>query len=67
MMINNATLVADHSVQHDASGVGHCWRDAGDLPADIAEELACWIIEDEPNPGDEYTASNGQTYRLPPE
>ena len=67
MMIDNAILVADHGVEHDASGVGHCWRDADNLPADIAAELACWIIEDEPQPGAEYQASNGQMYRLPPE
>ncbi len=64
-MDDNATLVAEHGVQHDESGVGHCWRPAGDLPANIAEEVACWIIEDDPNPGDEYRATNGQTYRLP--
>mgnify|MGYP000091144097 CR=1 FL=1 len=62
----NAQIAADHEVEHDGSGVGHDWRPAGDLPADIAEEIACWIIEDEPQAGDEYQATNGETYRLPP-
>ncbi len=60
------TIIADREVQWDKSGVGHCWVDAANQPADIAEEIACWIIEDEPEAGDEYTATNGQTYRLPP-
>ena len=66
-MTTTYNQIADHDVEHDASGVGHCWQTAIDLPADIEEEVACWIIEDEPKPGDEYTATNGQTYRLPPE
>ena len=62
---NEDNLVAEYNVEHDESGVGHCWRSAGELPANIAEEVTCWIIEDQPEPGDEYHATNGQTYRLP--
>lgn len=62
----DATLVENHGVEYDQSGVGHCWRSAGDLPASIAEEIACWIIEDEPEPGDEFRSENGGMYRLPP-
>jgi len=59
-------LCTENGIQHDNSGAGHNWRLARNLPANIAEELACWIIEDEPEPGDEYQASNGLAYRLPP-
>ena len=61
-------IITGHAVQHDASGVGHAWWtiDASDLPISIAEEIASWIIEDEPEAGAEYTATNGQHYRLPP-
>ena len=59
--------IADHDIEHDASGVGHNWRPAGNLPADIAEEISCWIAEGEPSSGDKYTAGNGQAYRLPPD
>lgn len=57
-------LIADHDIQHDNSGQGHNWQPVGDdLPADIAEEIATWIIEDQPESGDEYWASNGQSYQ----
>ncbi len=64
--MNDNEIVTNHGVEHDSSGVGHDWRPAIDEPADIEEEIACWIIEDEPKPGDEYTATNGLVYRLPP-
>jgi len=65
--MNARTIIANYCVLHDPSGQGHAWRlvDAENISADIAEELACWIIEDEPREGDEYTASNGQHYCLP--
>lgn len=53
--------------EHDASGgQGHCWNTviAEDHPANIIEELECWRIEEDPSAGDEYTATNGQSYRL---
>jgi hypothetical protein len=61
-------IINGHRVQHDPSGVGHAWRTipANDLPASIAEEIACWIIEDEPEDGAEIIASNGLHYRVPP-
>ena len=44
------------------------WKTASpfDDEPDIEEEIACWILEDEPKPGNEYRATNGQNYRLPP-
>jgi hypothetical protein len=61
-------IITGHNVQEDPSGVGHAWQsiDLRDFPASIAEEIACWIIEDEPEPGAEMTASNGQHYRTAP-
>ncbi len=55
-------------IQYDNSGVGHNWRDIeiSDLLENIAEEIDCWIIEDKPAGGDEYTATNGHHYRLRP-
>ncbi len=66
-------IVAGYGVQVDPSGVGHAWHpvDTADVSVDIAEEIACWIIEagpeSEPEPREEMTASNGQHYRMPPE
>ena len=62
-------IIRGHNVQHDPSGVGHAWQciAAEDLPASIAEEIAAWIIEDEPEAGAEMIGSNGQHYRVPPE
>lgn len=62
-------MLIGHGVQHDESGVGHAWHavEGDDVPASIEEEIAAWIIEDDPDAGDEYTGTNGQTYRLPPE
>jgi len=66
--MNATEIITNHKVQHDPSGVGHAWRAvvADDVPANIAEEIACWIIEEEPESGDEFTAMNGLHYRLPP-
>lgn len=67
--MNANEIIDGHGVQHDPSGVGHSWGPvaAADMPANIAEEIACWIIEEDPEAGAEMTGSNGQHYRLPPE
>jgi len=59
-------IIKENRVEVDRSGVGHAWRLAINLPAGIAEEIAAWIIEDQPAPGDEMAAGNGYRYRLPP-
>lgn len=53
------------TIQHDNSGVGHNWRtiDADDLPANIAEEIACEIIDGKQETCSNYVATNGQHYR----
>lgn len=65
--MNALEIVLGHCVQHDPSGQGHAWQsvDGDGLSPDTAEELAAWIVEDEPLPGDECIAGNGQHYRLP--
>jgi hypothetical protein len=64
----NAIDLSDIGVQIDLSGVGHCWRSlARDIiSADVAEELAAWILDDNATAGDEYTASSGQKFRIHP-
>ena len=69
-MMNDVTAkgpVESHGVQQDRSGVGHAWATIliEDIPLNIAEEIATWIIEEDPEPGDEMVGSNGQHYRLP--
>ena len=52
-------------IQHDASGVGHCWRDidAADIPADIREEICAEIIDGRKSSCRCYVATNGLHYR----
>lgn len=52
------------TIQHDASGQGHCWRDiaAEDVPANIQEEIAGEIVDGGLESG-EMVASNGLHYR----
>ena len=57
-------------VQRDESGVGHCWSEI-DIDANPTEggqdgELAAWLSEEKPGPGDTYVATNGMTYRIKP-
>ena len=61
-------IIRGHRVQYDASGVGHAWSavDADNMPGSIMEEIAAWIIEEDPDPGVEMVGSNGQHYRIPP-
>ena len=66
-LISPATaLFAEHHVQRDLSGQGHCWKNVSpeDISADVTEEIFCWITEDDPAAGDEYTGSNGLHYRV---
>jgi hypothetical protein len=67
MKMDTNKIITGRHVQHDPSGVGHAWQplDAEDCP--VAEDIACWIIERDPEPGAEMTGSDGQHYRLPPE
>lgn len=59
------TLVCDHQIQHDRSGVGHCWRniDRDDLPSSIVEEIEGEIIDGGKDECDDFRASDGQHYR----
>jgi hypothetical protein len=51
-------------VQHDRSGVGHCWEAIDeDEPASIREEIAAEILDGGNESCDDYIASNGQHYR----
>lgn len=58
------TLVCGTQVQEDMSGVGHCWRNvaAGDIPANIREEIEGEIIDGGRDTG-EIVGSNGINYR----
>ena len=51
--------------QVDRSGVGHNWRtiEAGDLPANVAEEIDWEIVENGKLECDDYVATNGLHYR----
>jgi len=66
--MNANDIITGHRIQEDPSGVGYAWQtiDLDYFPGSIAEEIAAWIIEDDPDPGDEMTGTNGQHYRLPP-
>lgn len=57
--------VLGRTIQIDDSGVGHCWRDAlaGDVPANIVEEIEAEIIDGSQDECDDYVASNGCHYR----
>lgn len=54
------------TVQHDRSGVGHCWEPAYlDQPgmADVREEIAAEITAGGREHCECYVAGNGQRYR----
>jgi len=59
------TTICGITIDHDNSNVGHNWRtiNASDIPADICEEIAAEIIDGKKNHCDQYTASNGLSYR----
>lgn len=59
------TTVCGYQIQHDASGVGHCWRniDREDIPASIVEEIEGEIIDGKVDDTDDFVASNGEHYR----
>jgi len=58
-------LVCAKQVQHDNSGVGHNWRDidAGDIPANVIQEIEGEIIDGDREQCKDYVASNGLHYR----
>ena len=59
------TTICGKTIKHDDSNVGHNWRtiDASDIPANIREEIAAEINDGGINHCDQYTASNGLSYR----
>jgi len=59
------TTICGKTIKHDNSNVGHNWRtiSAAEIPADIREEIAAEIIDRDRFHRDQYTASNGLSYR----
>lgn len=55
--------VCGRRIQWDDSGVGHCWRTATDLPAQIVLEIEGEIIDGGQDSCADYLASNGLHYR----
>ena len=53
------------TVQHDRSGVGHCWKDvdADDIPADARTEIEGEIVDGQRSKCTDFVASNGRHYR----
>jgi hypothetical protein len=64
-MTKEIELVCGCEIQHDNSGVGHNWQaiSAGDLPANIREEIECEILDGGNEECDGYVAANGLLYR----
>jgi hypothetical protein len=64
-MTNPTSTVCDKQIQHDASGVGHAWRniDRDDIPADIIEEIEGEIIDGGKDSCGDFVGSNGEHYR----
>lgn len=64
-MTATTTTIMGTTIQHDASGVGHCWRtiDAGTLPETIREEIAAEMTDGAGDTCPNYVASNGLHYR----
>lgn len=52
-------------IQYDQSGVGHCWKPAGevDCPPSIQEEIDAEIIDGKQSKCESFRASNGVFYR----
>jgi len=65
MSATESGLVCGNQVQHDASGVGHAWRDidASDIPANIVEEIEGEMIDGGLESCSEFVGSNGLHYR----
>jgi len=59
------TTICGITIKHDNSNVGQNWRtiNASDIPANICEEIAAEIIDGGKNHCDQFTASNGFSYR----
>ncbi len=59
------TTVCGLTIQRDASGVGHAWRNADldDIPANIVEEIEGEILDGGQDSCTDFVASNGQHYR----
>lgn len=64
-MTNPTNTVCDKQIQHDASGVGHAWRnvDRNDIPADIIEEIEGEIVDGGKDSCSDFIGSNGEHYR----
>lgn len=64
-MTTTQLKVCGKTIQHDKSGVGHCWvaADEFNCPADVQEDIAAEIVDGENDTCDDYIASNGQHYR----
>jgi len=59
------TTICGITIWHDSSNVGQNWRtiDCRDIPANIREEIAAEILDGGKNHCDQFTASNGLSYR----
>jgi len=59
------TTICGKTIKHDNSNVGHNCRtiSADEIPANIREEIAAEILDGGKNHCDQYTASNGLSYR----
>lgn len=65
-MTTTTNEICGKTIQIDRSGgQGHCWRNADEieLPANVAEEIACEILDGKQESCGDYVASNGQHYR----
>ena len=52
-------------IQRDESGQGHRWANvsADSTEGGVAVEIEAWVMEERPDAGETYTATNGITYR----
>lgn len=59
------TTLAGHQIQHDASGVGHNWRniDADEIPKNVILEIEGEMLDGGKEEIADFVASNGQHYR----
>lgn len=57
-------LIRGRTIQHDASGQGHCWRtvSATDMPADTVEDINACILDGESR-CELHIADGGEHYR----
>jgi hypothetical protein len=63
-MTNKKAKVCGRTIQHDASGQGHCWRtvSANDLSADTVEDIHACILDGESH-CELHIADGGEHYR----